>query len=347
MYQPFNNRPLDQKLLIFILLFSNALSIMLIIENILIDYPFVANNKWFICFIITGILLYFVIRGEKIHLIQTLLFAFFIFLLLPFGWFIAGRSNHFTVIYAFLIYICIALLFQKKLRIFFMVSEIIIVFIMMTLNNYYPELFLSVPNEPYIIDSIVQVFITFFFAGVFLIVFGNAYKKEKEILDQYTKLLDKQNKELERLSMIDELTQIYNRRYIFNFINDFIKKNSDQTLLLGMLDIDHFKSINDTYGHEIGDRVLRAVSDELTSIVGSHGIVGRYGGDEFVIIITENNHNIYGPIVNRIKHFCVKTNEINAPLTISSGFAVYDGALSIDETLSEADSLLYKAKANR
>ncbi|PKM52306.1 MAG: hypothetical protein CVV02_02770 [Firmicutes bacterium HGW-Firmicutes-7] len=338
------NRCLEERILIYILFFTSILPFVLIVENIIIDFPFIANYKWFICMFSSVIFLFFVLKGKYVRTIKVIFIGTVIFGLLPFGWFTAGVSNNFTIAYSFLIFISISYLFENKLMIFFMLCEVLVVIIMMVLNAYYPALFLNVPIETQLIDSIVQVVITFAFGGLLLGTFSSSYKKEKEILNKYSLLLDEQNKELEKLTMIDDLSQLYNRRYIFNYFNVYQNKPNRNKLLIGMIDIDAFKEINDTYGHDLGDQVIKYLSNELRTIVDINGIVGRYGGDEFIVIIENANQVLYEDIVKQINQISVQIDNIIKPITLSGGFVSYDGKTTVDEALYRADILLYHVK---
>ncbi|PKM94187.1 MAG: hypothetical protein CVU84_12045 [Firmicutes bacterium HGW-Firmicutes-1] len=344
MFTKINARSLEERLLIYILIFTSILPVFLIVENIIIDFPFIANYKWFSCVLVSGVLLFFALQGKYIFKIQIILVCVAIFGLLPFGWFTAGVSNNFTIAYSFLIFIGISYLFEKKLKIILMISEVLVIIIMMLLNAYHPSLFLVVPLNTQVIDSVVQVVITFAFGALLLGTFSNAYKKEKEVLNKYADLLDLQNKELEKLTMIDDLSQLYNRRYIFNFFNSYQNTPNRQKLLIGMIDIDAFKEINDTYGHDLGDQVIKYISNELKTIVNSNGIVGRYGGDEFIVILENTNPDFYNEIVKQINHILIQIDTITKPITLSGGFVFYDGEDTVDEALYRADVLLYHVK---
>lgn len=346
MLKEISNRNLKERILIYILLFSSILPIVIIFENIIIGFPFSANYKWFIFEITSLILLYLVFKGFHLYTIQLILAIIAIYILLPLGWLTAGEANHFTIAYSFLTYIAINLLFESKTKLFLMVSEVVIVVTMILINTYYPQLFFSVTPEILVIDSIIQVIITFTFGGLLLNLFTNEYKKEHKILDEYTVLLDMQNKALEELTMIDDLTQLYNRRYLFNYFKNHEQAISKRKLLIGMVDIDAFKEINDTYGHDLGDQVIKFVSHELKSIVGNNGIVGRYGGDEFLVVFEKTDHHIYNPIIKEINKINVTLEEVHKPVTLSGGFVFYDGSYSIDEALYRADTLLYHVKYN-
>lgn len=338
-------RKLEERILIYILIFSSVLPLLIILENILVDYPFSANYKWFIFEAISLIMLYLILKDVYIYKIQLAFACFVIFFLLPLGWLTAGVSNNFTIAYSFLIYIAINLLFYNNTKKFLMVSEVLIVIVMIFLNTFYPALFFPVKNSTVFIDAIVQVIITFVFCGLLLGVFTNEYKREQKMLEEYAVLLDLQNKALEKLTMIDDLTQLYNRRYLFNYFHNHTQ-TSNNRLLIGMVDIDEFKDINDTYGHDLGDQVIKFVSNELKNIIGDHGIVGRYGGDEFLIIFETLDYDTYYPIIKEINKINVKLDSLNHSVTLSGGFVFYDGSDSIDEALYRADALLYHVKDN-
>lgn len=341
-----SKRALKERILIYILIFSSILPIVLIIENVLIDFPFQANYKWFIFEAIAIILLYYSLKGSYLFTIQCILSCIVMFFLLPLGWLTSGISSNFTIAYSFLIFIAVNFLFENKLRIFFMVSEVVVVIIMILLNAYYPSLFFHVQPSTYIIDSIIQVIITFTFGGLLLGLFAKEYKKEQIMLEEYAVLLDLQNKALEELTMVDDLTQLYNRRYLFNYFNNHKQLPYRNKLLIGMVDIDAFKEINDTYGHDLGDQVIKFISSELKNIIGNNGIVGRYGGDEFLIIFEKNDHDTYYPIIKEINKINVRLDPVNQPVTLSGGFVFYDGSDTIDEALYRADTLLYHVKGN-
>jgi diguanylate cyclase (GGDEF)-like protein len=99
----------------------------------------------------------------------------------------------------------------------------------------------------------------------------------------------KKNEALERLSTIDELTGLRNRRYLMESVsNEFQRARRFRTpLTLMMLDLDHFKKVNDTYGHPAGDAVLRGVSELLIGQTRATDVVGRYGGEEIMVLLTQ------------------------------------------------------------
>ncbi len=156
---------------------------------------------------------------------------------------------------------------------------------------------------------------------------------------------------LHELSITDTLTGIYNRRYFFevsqNIVSIALREKKETTLL--MLDIDHFKSVNDKYGHDAGDFILTSVTQEVSKVLRDSDIFARVGGEEFTVLL--NNTSLDGAkiIAEKIrkkvdeKTFVYESTSLD--LTISIGVATVDKEkVSIDALYKKADEQLYKAK---
>lgn len=149
----------------------------------------------------------------------------------------------------------------------------------------------------------------------------------------------------------DGLTNIFNRKYFFEKIDyDFSKARRTRTdFTIVMADIDHFKKINDQYGHQTGDEVLIKVSKLFVEHVRAYDIVARYGGEEFIFFIYSDAKETV-TIINRIKNIIeseimeIYGNQIK--VTCSFGIAQDRGELSIHELIALADKGLYEAKNN-
>lgn len=152
-----------------------------------------------------------------------------------------------------------------------------------------------------------------------------------------------------QLARTDPLTGLLNRRAFFE-ANDNARKIREPSALRSILfiDIDHFKTINDTFGHEGGDKVLREFSTLLTNIVRKADLVARFGGEEFIIEAAEVTPDDAIAIANRILDE-VRTHEApfhgsTIPYSVSIGIAHGDYATPIDPLLATADAQLYLAK---
>ena len=159
-------------------------------------------------------------------------------------------------------------------------------------------------------------------------------------------------KELETLSSEDSLTGLQNRRMIFERIRHEIERVRRYKAELSLIfcDLDYFKEINDTYGHKAGDEVLKTVADILKREVRTSDVVGRYGGDEFLIVLPQTSLKGAQELAERIR-IAVQDTKFEMPgsksagTTMSIGVAFYDGTESdVDALLNRIDTALYVSK---
>jgi diguanylate cyclase (GGDEF)-like protein len=147
----------------------------------------------------------------------------------------------------------------------------------------------------------------------------------------------------------DYLTGFYNRRYLFDLGNRYIQfmNESSPHITVAMIDIDHFKKINDQYGHHAGDIVLQHVSGILSEKLADTDIVCRFGGDEFCMLSTTVKVDKVKPtferIRNRFKNEKIDIGKATISITVSIGVATQI-ADSLEATINRADELLYQAK---
>ena len=164
--------------------------------------------------------------------------------------------------------------------------------------------------------------------------------------------LRRQNEELAELVLTDGLTGLYNFRHFEHVLQaemDRSKRSGIPTSLV-MIDLDFFKSINDTHGHEIGNLVLKHVADILTAELRTTDVVCRYGGEEFAVIFPETDLNLAVKVADRIRELIADT-PVNCEageiyVTASMGASVYMkfGILSVEEFVDSVDKYLYEAK---
>lgn len=157
--------------------------------------------------------------------------------------------------------------------------------------------------------------------------------------------------EVKRIAYVDELTGIANRRAFFEQALDFVAqaKNTDEATSVILIDIDHFKNINDTYGHKTGDALLVLVADTLTRSIGeNNGVVGRIGGEEFVVLVMDKNSSDALARADQIrldiKNAAIEARNEHICVTASIGLAIHKPGEELDDTLIRADKALYLAK---
>ncbi|MCW8943542.1 MAG: GGDEF domain-containing protein [Sedimenticola sp.] len=158
-------------------------------------------------------------------------------------------------------------------------------------------------------------------------------------------------KELKHLATHDPLTGLYNRNELERRITDDLERANRYVhpLSIFMVDIDHFKEINDRYGHGGGDRVLRSMAFELESSLRKTDYVARFGGEEFLVVLPETSHSwaveLGERLLHRIANHEARLGDENVALTISIGVASYpDIATTWSDLLDAADTAMYQAK---
>jgi two-component system, cell cycle response regulator len=164
------------------------------------------------------------------------------------------------------------------------------------------------------------------------------------------------NARLEQLAHTDPLTQLLNRRALTERITAEMERalRYDSTLALLMIDLDHFKRVNDTYGHLVGDDVLRDVAALLSDTIRGSDIVARYGGEEFLMLLPETDDAGAEQFAERIRAaiddhpFGEEADHPTLRLTASIGVAMFPAARieSVEDLFARADAALYRAKAD-
>ena len=164
--------------------------------------------------------------------------------------------------------------------------------------------------------------------------------------------LDKLVKNLENAAIYDPLTNCYNKKEVEVLLDKFLKESLryNKPLSIMMLDIDFFKKVNDTYGHLAGDYVLKEVANIIKSTIRSSDVCGRFGGEEFIVILPDTKLNGAMKLAERIRNniqnhkFIFQNQEI--PVTISIGITSASKNDSLFSLIERADNALYEAKEN-
>lgn len=163
--------------------------------------------------------------------------------------------------------------------------------------------------------------------------------------------LKEKEKVIKKLAYYDRLTGVANRSLFYEIAEKFLDSARREKSLLGLMfiDIDKFKYINDTYGHEIGDKVLIKVAELLNEVTRKNDLVARHGGDEFLILLPNiKNYDDYKSIVSRIvnnKNKVINFNGKEINISLSMGISFYPNhGDSIDKLIIEADKAMYIAK---
>lgn len=182
--------------------------------------------------------------------------------------------------------------------------------------------------------------------GYYLGVKSDENQNQKEFIRQQRDFLETQ-------SMTDDITGFYNHRHLLEEIEKELERSRRHKHVLSalMVDVDNFKSVNDTYGHPTGDRVLREVAQVLAVSIRKIDIVGRYGGDEFVVILPEAGADSAETVANRVLEN-MRTHRFQSKLdpiqvTVSVGVATFSDltSVSVDDFIERVDQVMFGAKS--
>jgi diguanylate cyclase (GGDEF)-like protein/PAS domain S-box-containing protein len=160
-----------------------------------------------------------------------------------------------------------------------------------------------------------------------------------------------ENKRLQEMLITDELTQVYNRRYIDYQLDSFISEYEKFSQSFGVvfIDIDNFKLVNDKYGHNIGDEILKLVSRTVNTNIRSKDVFGRWGGEEFILLVRTKSIDHLKMITEKLRvlveHSSYKDDNHDISVTVSLGGVIFNGEMNKDKVIEIADKNMYEAKS--
>ncbi len=186
-----------------------------------------------------------------------------------------------------------------------------------------------------------------FFFGIYLLgtayAFGSKFSRSEE-------KLRKINENLERLANYDSLTSLPNRRYITQILTDMVHDNkvSGKIFTIAIGDIDHFKKVNDSYGHDAGDHLLSTIAGELRAFMRYKGYVARWGGEEFLFIFENTGLDAAAghldALRENIEGIVLDHKDMHLGVTMTFGAEEFNPHLGLDAAINNADKKLYEGK---
>ncbi len=180
----------------------------------------------------------------------------------------------------------------------------------------------------------------------------NQLKVTKRELQQSIEERQEALQKLAVIALTDDLTQLMNRRAMNRQLARELerKKRYDFHASVLLIDVDHFKQVNDTHGHDCGDYVLKKFSELLTDELREVDYISRWGGEEFLIILSETEltkaEQVADRLLSKISHSPIHYHSESLKVSFSGGLIEIDAKLNIEENLKKVDELLYKAKQN-
>ena len=174
-------------------------------------------------------------------------------------------------------------------------------------------------------------------------------EKLVRISDRYQQSLREISETLKEASLRDPLTGLGNRRFLMERLSEETERTARNGLpyAIGILDVDFFKSVNDRFGHDIGDRVLIEVAGAIREALREYDVCGRWGGEEFLFILPETSVDLAGQVAERVRYRIesLRFEFAETPVTASIGFAVYQSGESYSAAIKRADDALRAAKS--
>lgn len=260
--------------------------------------------------------------------------------IIPLIYLTEGGQNGGMPFYLLLSAICIGFAIKQKFKHVIAIISIIEFAVLIYVNYTYPELIIPIQEDSIITDAIFSVIVCFLFIFVLACQFSNQCDHDKKRIEKlYNMYKNEANS--------DVLTGLYNRRYFNSLLETLIPAiGGFNSLHIAMFDIDNFKSINDTFGHPEGDKVLKGFADILKQESISGIVPSRVGGEEFILLIPYESQDdaiaFTEYIVDRVRNE-LKAND-ERQVTVSAGFQTYVKGIAIEDFLQAVDEKLYQAK---
>jgi diguanylate cyclase (GGDEF)-like protein len=208
-----------------------------------------------------------------------------------------------------------------------------------------PEISKTVTESVEIVQFVMFLVLTFVFARA-----GAEISLLQNSLATQNKELETQHARIQELAIRDELTGLHNRRHVMTVLRDqkLLSDSGGYDFVVGYIDLDHFKRINDTWGHGVGDIVLKRCAAILLQSVREVDYAGRLGGEEFIVILTRTRLSEALVVTERIRAAmeACDFSDVQSGLhvTCSIGVTAYQGGEALEDMLSRSDGFLYEAK---
>ena len=312
-----------------------------------LDLALAGVDTWMACglkmiiFVSANILLFvstYFCKTRTASVLFMLFLYFWIISFIPvFGW-SAGLQNYFIII----LLVCFFGSYGKPVYKFITSGFVLVIRIIIIMLFGKVE---SIVAHSLLADKLMQIANI---SAVFLAIIYISYVFSKDEKEAEEKLM-KYNDRLKKEANTDRLTGLFNRRRALEYLDDMISEQNGNPISVAMGDIDFFKKVNDTYGHDIGDVVLKEVAALMTRMC-SDAFVARWGGEEFLIIYKDHNGDEafikLEELRRAIQHMSITACGHEIKITMTFGLSEYDFDKDGETAIKEADERLYQGKAN-
>ncbi len=333
---------LEEKISLVLLLSGLLMSSFGFITNLAFNMPFTQNWPNLVNAIYLVSILYFF--GDNIFQISKITILIIGFVYFPYLFVMSNGHLGAGPIYFLMIIVYIAFFHRGKSLLFTLFGLLTLYLSLIILSYLHPELVVPYTDD---LTRLIDIIIAFTSVSIVVSVIGyvvfTEYSREKEIIQNLMSEVQLKNVILEETSITDSLTKTRSRKFFMETLNQ--KFDMEKKVFVLMLDIDHFKQVNDTYGHLFGDEVLKEIAETLIKSTRNEDIVARYGGEEFSILIDCEQCESVSDIAERIR---INVQELsfdnNISVTISIGVTKSQQDDTSYEILKRADDNLYLAK---
>lgn len=336
----FSIAPLKGKVFFILVLAGCLFSLMTIVINIALGLDFMTVISALATAIMCMFLFAYAFKTEDYTWPARIGFFLMIVILFPILWIhnngVRGSIPYFIIFTGILI----TIICEKKIAHKFYILLGIVLLILAYIEIYHKEWIVGyATEEAYMMDLLLS----FILMGSFSIIIIEKLMKEYHLRIEELQTLQA---EFRKLSITDELTGIYNRRHIIREIDNKLSHEVHVMFSLIMIDIDDFKNINDQYGHGVGDEVIVGVSRQLESCVRPIDVVGRIGGEEFLIVLVDTSEHEARDRAKDMKEQ-IQNMSWSIPeliVTVSGGVCSKMPEDELNDLLERVDQYLYEAK---
>ena len=331
-----------EKIIFYLTVTSGILmSVISLASNIALDLGIITVIIPLIC-IVLGVAMSLITIKTHLWFVPSIIYVCYaVFILFPSLWFSTGGAIGSTMPYLIMAGFIIVIMYKGWLRNLFLVTIPLVFSVFIYLEMLYPDICVPYPSrEAHYIDLIMGLVISYSVTVMLAIVVLSRYRSANSSAEE---LVDK----LTEVSVTDPLTGIFNRRKLTLCLDEEMRSciESGRHLTVCLVDIDHFKRINDTFGHLTGDAVLVELTQLLSRFMGTNDVLGRYGGEEFLVIL---KNQALAEAMRTVESFHRAVEELDGEatrdMTISCGVTEFECGMTYADLLRTTDECLYKAK---
>lgn len=343
----YSQSSLEVKILTTALLLGVFVAIFSLLFNIYWEFEGSPIILCVVFLLVQAILLYLVIHNKNPQIISYIFILCIILAIIPGLWFVIGGVRGALPLYYILPVYVSAILINKKGYKFIFLIQLVVVLSLIFAETKSTNLIAVFPSTKAHIAAmtyalIILIFLISFMTRYIMLEYNRSISELKTIKSE----LEIANKHLLQTTHTDELTQLHNRRYIMKKLENIIINKRSNSPAVIMIDIDHFKKINDQFGHNIGDEVLKTISSTLTSNLPQKTECARIGGEEFLILIEDTKktdcYELSSNLCTLIEN--LKWDISGLKTTISIGLYIFNSNDSLEVILNKVDNALYNAK---